>query len=107
MSRTEVVKFLWAYIREHNLQDPSDKRFILCDDALKAVFNGESRVSGFGMNKYLSQHLIKLEGASGPSPAKKPKATAAKGSGAGSGRGFNKPMMLSPALSAVLDVTEV
>ena len=37
LSRTEVTKRLWAYIKEHNLQNPANKRNILCDDKLKAV----------------------------------------------------------------------
>ena len=38
LSRPKVVKGLWVYIKEHNLQDPSDKRQILCDAALRRVF---------------------------------------------------------------------
>ncbi|XP_022893712.1 uncharacterized protein LOC111408142 [Olea europaea var. sylvestris] len=38
ISRTEIVKQLWAYIRKHNLQDPCNKRNIICDDALRLVF---------------------------------------------------------------------
>jgi chromatin remodeling complex protein RSC6 len=56
MSRVDVVKSLWNYIKENKLQDPNDKRFILCDDRLKTLFN-QQRISGFKMNKYLSLHL--------------------------------------------------
>ena len=38
MSRTEVVKGLWEYIREHNLQNPDNKREIILDDAMHKVF---------------------------------------------------------------------
>lgn len=57
LGRTHIVQAIWAYIRAHRLQDPHDKRTILCDDALKAVFDNESRVTAFSMNKYLSRHM--------------------------------------------------
>lgn len=61
LSRPQVVKALWGYVKERGLQDPSDGRRVLCDDALAAVFDGERVVSGFSMNKYLSAHLSKVE----------------------------------------------
>ena len=39
LSRPQTVKRIWEYIKGKDLQDPSDKRFILCDDTMKAVFN--------------------------------------------------------------------
>ena len=56
MSRPDVVKHLWRYIKDHDLQDPKDKRFILCDSQLKALF-GHERINAFRMNKYLTSHL--------------------------------------------------
>ena len=38
MARTAIVKSLWEYIKTNNLQNPSDKREILLDDKMKAVF---------------------------------------------------------------------
>ncbi|CAG8436900.1 14072_t:CDS:2 [Funneliformis caledonium] len=60
MSRLEVVKRLWAYIKENELQDPSDKRFIVCDDRLMTIFN-QDRIHSFTMNKFLTVHLKKKE----------------------------------------------
>ena len=57
MPRSEVVKALWVYIKKHNLQNPSNKRNILADDALKAVFNGKAEVTMFEMTKLVSAHL--------------------------------------------------
>lgn len=57
MPRSEVVKALWVYIKKHNLQNPSNKRNILADDALKAVFGGKAEVSMFEMTKLVSAHL--------------------------------------------------
>jgi upstream activation factor subunit UAF30 len=56
MSRTEIVKMLWAYVREHDLQDPENKQQILLDSALKKVF-GCKQFSMFTMNKYISAHV--------------------------------------------------
>ena len=53
MPRTEVVKQLWAYFRENNLQNPNDRREILLDKKLQKVFKRKS-VTMFSMNKFLS-----------------------------------------------------
>ncbi|KAE8668396.1 Protein TRI1 [Hibiscus syriacus] len=59
LARTEVVKRLWAYIREKNLQDPKDKRNVLCDESLRALF-GVNSINMFQMNKALSKHIWPL-----------------------------------------------
>ncbi|MCW6506759.1 SWIB/MDM2 domain-containing protein [Lichenifustis flavocetrariae] len=56
LPRTEVVSKVWEYIRNHNLQNPENKREILADDKLKAVF-GKDKVTMFEMNKLFSAHL--------------------------------------------------
>lgn len=58
MSRPEIVKILWKYIKDNNLQDPADRRYILCDDKLKTIFD-KPRINSFGMNRDLSAHLTK------------------------------------------------
>jgi len=57
MSRGEVVKKLWDYIKKHGLQNPQNKRNILADDKLKKVFGGKSEVTMFDMTKLVSAHL--------------------------------------------------
>ena len=57
MPRTEVVKQLWVYIKKNNLQNPQNKRNILADAKLKAVFAGKSEVTMFEMTKLVSAHL--------------------------------------------------
>ncbi|MCX6787393.1 MAG: SWIB/MDM2 domain-containing protein [Candidatus Kaiserbacteria bacterium] len=57
MPRTEVVKQLWVYIKKHDLQNPSNKRNILADEKLKAIFGGKSEVTMFEMTKLVSPHL--------------------------------------------------
>lgn len=56
LPRTEVVSKVWEYIKKHKLQNETNKREILADDKLKAVF-GKDKVTMFEMNKYLAQHL--------------------------------------------------
>ena len=57
VSRTEITRKLWDYIRSHNLQDPENKTFIRADDKLKEVFNGKDRVSMFEMTKLVFGHV--------------------------------------------------
>jgi upstream activation factor subunit UAF30 len=56
LPRSEVVRKVWAYIKQHKLQNPDNGREILADDKLQAVF-GKKQVTMFEMNKHLSQHL--------------------------------------------------
>ncbi|MDO8620250.1 MAG: SWIB/MDM2 domain-containing protein [bacterium] len=57
LPRSEVVKKLWVYIKGKNLQDPTNKRNILADEALKKVFGGKAVVNMFEMTKLVSKHL--------------------------------------------------
>jgi upstream activation factor subunit UAF30 len=57
LSRTEVTRKLWDYIRTHSLQDPENKTFIKADEKLKAVFDGKDRVSMFEMTKLVAGHV--------------------------------------------------
>lgn len=56
LPRTEVVSKVWEYIKKHKLQNEANKREILADDKLTAVF-GKNKVTMFEMNKFLAQHL--------------------------------------------------
>ena len=56
MPRTEVVKRVWDYIKSNNLQNPKNKRNILADAKLKAVF-GKDEVTMFEMTGLLGKHL--------------------------------------------------
>jgi upstream activation factor subunit UAF30 len=57
LPRSEVVKKLWEYIKKHDLQNPKNKRNILADEKLKAVFGGKDEVTMFEMTKLVSAHL--------------------------------------------------
>src|SRR5215207_1347946 len=56
LPRPEVVSKVWDYIKTNKLQDPQNKREIVADEKLRAVF-GKERVTMFEMNKHLAQHL--------------------------------------------------
>ncbi|KAJ5887611.1 hypothetical protein N7495_007652, partial [Penicillium taxi] len=56
LSRPQTVKKVWEYIRENELQDPSDRRQIRCDDPMRAVFK-QDRIHMFTMTKILNQNL--------------------------------------------------
>ena len=60
MARTEIVKRVWDYSNEHGLHDPADKREIVADDKLRAVF-GEDRVNMMRMVGLLSPRLGRSE----------------------------------------------
>ncbi|KAL0861154.1 hypothetical protein ABMA27_009647 [Loxostege sticticalis] len=57
MPRHEVVKRMWAIIKEKELYDPNNKQFAICDDALYKVI-GTKRFRTFGMMKYLKSHFL-------------------------------------------------
>ena len=54
LSRPQVVKHLWVYIKGNELQNPGNRREILCDAGLRAVF-GVDKIDMFKMNKVLGQ----------------------------------------------------
>lgn len=56
VARPEAVKKIWEYIRTHNLQDPQDKRTIVADDKLRAVF-GKDSAGMFELAGILGNHL--------------------------------------------------
>ncbi len=56
LPRTEVVKKIWGYIKENELQDANNKRMINADETLREIF-GKAQVSMFEMTKLINQHL--------------------------------------------------
>jgi len=56
MPRSEVVKRMWAYFKEHNLLDPHNKQYVNCDETLAKLF-GRKRIRAFGMLKDLTKHM--------------------------------------------------
>ncbi|XWS64953.1 hypothetical protein CRYUN_Cryun05aG0048500 [Craigia yunnanensis] len=58
-SRTEAVKQIWTYIKSQNLQNPNNKREILCDEKLKTIFDGKEKIGFLEIGKMLSRHFVK------------------------------------------------
>jgi len=56
LPRTEVTKRIWDYIKAHNLQNPANKRNILCDAPLRAVM-GKDEVTMFEMACLIGKRL--------------------------------------------------
>lgn len=56
LSRPQTVKRIWEYVKARDLQDPKDKRQIMCDDAMRAVFKSD-KIHMFTMNKVLATQL--------------------------------------------------
>jgi chromatin remodeling complex protein RSC6 len=56
LPRTEVTRRLWDYIKAHKLQNPANKRNILCDGPLRAVM-GKEEVTMLEMSGLVGKHL--------------------------------------------------
>eukprot|EP00527_Entomoneis_sp_CCMP2396_P008864 CAMPEP_0198144552 /NCGR_PEP_ID=MMETSP1443-20131203/16431_1 /TAXON_ID=186043 /ORGANISM="Entomoneis sp., Strain CCMP2396" /LENGTH=300 /DNA_ID=CAMNT_0043807959 /DNA_START=101 /DNA_END=1003 /DNA_ORIENTATION=- len=58
LPRPQVVSKIWQYIKARDLQNPKDKREILCDAPLSKVMGGKKTVTMFNMNQFITQHLL-------------------------------------------------
>ena len=57
VSRGQATKKIWEYIKKHDRQDPNDKRTILPDDLLAAVFGSKEPISMFKIAGFLAKNL--------------------------------------------------
>jgi upstream activation factor subunit UAF30 len=57
LTRAEMTKKVWDYIKKNNLQDSQNRRMINADDKLRPVFGGKAQVSMFEMTKLVNQHV--------------------------------------------------
>ncbi len=57
LSRPEVTKKVWAYIKKNGLQDSVNRRNINADAKLGPIFGGKKQVSMFDLTKLVSQQL--------------------------------------------------
>ncbi len=59
IARTDVTSKIISYVKEHNLQNPKDKREILPDDKLKALLQpGDAVVQFFNLQTFLKKHFV-------------------------------------------------
>lgn len=56
MARNEVVKKMYAIVKERDLLDPKNRQFAILDPQLQKVF-GQKRIRMFGMMKLLGRHF--------------------------------------------------
>lgn len=61
ISRTDVSKIVYNYIKEHNLQNPNNRTFINPDDKLKGLLKvpADQDLRYFNIQRYLAPHYIK------------------------------------------------
>ena len=59
MTRSEITKKVWDYVKKNNLQDSENRRMINADANMRAIFNGKNQVSMFEMTKLVNQHVSK------------------------------------------------
>ena len=64
IARTQVTKSVNAYCKEHNLQNPEDKRIILADSTLRKLLKlgKNDELTFFNLQKYLKPHYPNKEG---------------------------------------------
>ena len=53
MPRSYVMKLIWRYIKGNDRQDPSDRRYIICDEPMERVFKLK-KFSMFQMTKHVN-----------------------------------------------------
>ncbi|CUS23545.1 LAQU0S10e02872g1_1 [Lachancea quebecensis] len=74
LARTQVVKKVWEHIKDKDLQNPQDRREILCDELMKPIFGDKTTM--FALNKSLSKHIYSRdEKAQAVKPAEGPSTT--------------------------------
>lgn len=61
MSRTDVTRRINAYVKQHNLNKPDNKRIILPDPKLKKILGvtGNEEVSFFVLQRFIKGHFLK------------------------------------------------
>ena len=59
MPRHEVVKKLWAVIKERELQDPANKQYAICDDQLLKVIGKFVAVSSLKASQLVETRIIR------------------------------------------------
>jgi chromatin remodeling complex protein RSC6 len=57
LTRAELTKKIWAYIKRNGLQDSKNRRNINADDKLKPIFGGKGTVNMFEMTKLVNKHV--------------------------------------------------
>ena len=56
-TRAEATAKLWRYIKDNGCQNPENRREIVADTKLRAVFGGATNATMFEVPKHLNRHL--------------------------------------------------
>ena len=59
LSRAQVVKHIWIYIKANGLQKPENKQVIQCDAPLLKITGGQQEITSFRISTFLGAHLSK------------------------------------------------
>ncbi|HVT35448.1 MAG TPA: SWIB/MDM2 domain-containing protein [Nevskiaceae bacterium] len=57
LTRAELTKKVWDYIKKNGLQDAKIRRNINADEKLGKIFGGKKQVSMFEMTKLVNKHV--------------------------------------------------
>jgi chromatin remodeling complex protein RSC6 len=58
--RAEATSKLWSYIKDNGCQNPENRREIVADNKLQAVFGCATKATMFEVPKHLNRHLTCL-----------------------------------------------
>jgi upstream activation factor subunit UAF30 len=63
ISRSEVTKFITAYVKEQGLKHPDNGRVIIMDDKLTKLLEppADTQITFLNIQKFLSPHYIKVD----------------------------------------------
>jgi chromatin remodeling complex protein RSC6 len=69
LSRTEITKRVWSYIKANGAQNPGERRQIdATTPELRALFDGATRCTMFDLNKLVDSHLLPVRSSSNAFP---------------------------------------
>ncbi|KAG6603170.1 hypothetical protein SDJN03_03779, partial [Cucurbita argyrosperma subsp. sororia] len=59
ISRLGCFKYVWSYIKTNNLQDPTNKNVVICDEKLKSILLGKSKIELAELPALIKLHFPK------------------------------------------------
>jgi chromatin remodeling complex protein RSC6 len=70
-SRTDITRYINAYVKEHNLNKPTNRRVIIPDEKLKKIFKitNDEEVTFFVLQRLISHHFPTAGSKVVPAPA--------------------------------------
>nr|XP_043630581.1 upstream activation factor subunit UAF30 [Erigeron canadensis] len=60
-SRLGCFRRVWSYIKDNNLQDPNNKNIVLCDEKLKSILLGKTKVDLTELPMLIKLHFPKQQ----------------------------------------------